>query len=117
MAIKAINPMEPEWYTPQSEEGQENPTRFRLRGMDGDAMGYIAPEFVIDDHGRVKNLTGKGIALALNYGLVDWENLSNDKGQVKFNRSNFRLLPYDLRAELASQIIILSAPSEDERKN
>lgn len=117
MAIKALNPMEPQWYTPASEAGQENPTRFRVKGLDGETMGYIAPEFIVDDHGRVKSLTGKGIELALNYGLVDWENLSNDKGAVKFGRHSFRLLPYDMRAELASQIVILSSPTEDERKN
>lgn len=117
MAIKALNPLDPVWYIPRIEVGQENPTRFRIRGLDGQAMGYVAPEFIVDEHHNIKNITGKGIDLALTYGLVDWENVANDKGDVKFNRARFGLLPYDIRSELAVEIVKLSAPSEDERKN
>lgn len=117
MTIKALNPFEPVWYTPKSEAGQDNPTRFRLKGLDGAAMGYVAPELIVDDHGHVRNMTGKGIDLVLAYGLIDWENFSDDKGQVRFNRSRFGAIPYDLRSELASEVMILSQPSEDERKN
>lgn len=116
MAIKALNPFEPTWYTPKSEQGQDNPTRFRIRGLDGQQKSYVAAEFQTDDHGVMKNLA-RGIDLALQYGLLDWENLANDKGPVKFSPANFRLLPAELREELALEIWNLSAPTEDARKN
>lgn len=112
---KALNPFEPSWYVPESDRGLEQPTRFRLRGLDGEKIGYVAPEFIIQD-GAVRNLTGRGVELALNYGLIDWENFTNDQGPVRFNRRNFTLIPHELRVELAGEILALSAPDDEEKK-
>lgn len=117
MAIKALNPFAPSWYTPKEEEGSDNPTRFKIRGLDGEQMSYVGAELVFDASGNIRNISGKGIELALGYGLVDWENFENDDGPVKFNRANFRLIPYHLRLELAVQIVARSVPNEEERKN
>lgn len=117
MAIKALNPFEASWWTPPSQKDDPNPTRFKLKGLDGTQNGYVAPELQIDEHGRVRGISGKGIELALTYGLIDWENFENDKGPVKFNRANFGLIPYDLRVDIALEVLVRSAPDEDARKN
>jgi hypothetical protein len=119
MAIKALNPFAPYWYVPKDEQksSEELKTRFRLRGLDGEQLGHVGPEFIMDEFGRVKNITGRGIEIALSFGVTDWENFNNDQGAVKFSRANFRLIPYDIRSELAVEIISASSPSEEERKN
>lgn len=117
MTIKALNPFAPFWYTPASEQGDEKPTRFKLRGLDGVELGYVSPELQVDDvQGTVSGITGKGLELALKYGLLDWENFENDQGPVKFSVHNFRLIPYVMRAELAMRIIAASYVQEAEKK-
>jgi len=117
MTLKALNPFAPFWYTPREEEGSEHPTRFKIQGLNGEQMGYIAPEFILDPQTKaISALTGKGIEVALNFGLVDWENFSNDNGPVMFARSNFGLMPHRLRGELAFQVIIASYVAQDAKK-
>jgi hypothetical protein len=114
---KALNPFAPWWYTPREDKDSPNPTKFKLQGLNGEQMGYIAPEFILDAQSKsITNLTGKGVALALDFGLLDWENFNNDTGPVAFNRANFGLLPYGLRGELAFQVIIASHASPEAKK-
>lgn len=114
--MKVLNPFAPDWYTPKDEEAAPNPARFKLRGLDGNQLGYVAPEMRLDERGQLVGLSGKGTELALAYGLLDWEGIENDRGPVAFAPGNFALLPYDLRAELAVQVLVRSAPSEAEKK-
>jgi hypothetical protein len=47
-------------------QGQPNPSKFKLQGLNGEQMGYIAPEFILDPQSKmITNLTGKGIETAL----------------------------------------------------
>ncbi len=118
MAIKALNPFEPDWYKPAVENGAEHPTRFKLKGLNGTQMNYISPELTVEPlTGKVTGISGKGIELALGFGLVDWENFDNDKGPVRFNRANFANIPSDLQAELVVEILRRSQPDEAARKN
>lgn len=119
--MKALNVFAPFWYVSASERddaGAAKPdaTRFKIKGLDGQQMGYLMPEFQIDDEKMIKGLTGKGADLALRYGLVDWDNFSNDAGRVAFNPANFSLIPFEVRAELAMQIIAASYVKPDEKK-
>ena len=117
MTIKALNPLAPFWYTPRAEEGTPNPTRFKIRGLDGTEQGYLVPELTLDVMSRsVRGMSGKGLELALSYGLIDWENFANDKGPVTFAPGNFNLLDYALRVELAMQILTSSYVQPEEKK-
>jgi len=116
---KAQNPFAPEWYTPAEDQGKENPTRFKVRGLDGAEMGYVQPEMLLDTDGAqpmLSGLTGKGLEQTLKHGLLDWENFSNDSGPLKFSPHNFRLIDLRLRTELALKIISMSFVSEEEKK-
>src|SRR4051812_39665804 len=115
--MKAQNPFAPFWYTPDQDkdlpEGQR--TRFKLKGLDGEQLGYVAPEFILEPTtARLTGITGKGLATAMDYGLVDWENFSNDQGVVPFVRANFGLIPHRVRVELAFQVILASHVSQAE---
>lgn len=117
MAIKALNPFAPAWYTPRAELGSPNPTRFKIRGLDGTEQGYLVPELTIDPVLRtISGMTGKGLELALAYGLLDWENFANDKGPVAFVPGNFNLIDYKTRIELAMQILTASYVQPEEKK-
>jgi hypothetical protein len=117
MAIKALNPFAAFWYTPREEQASQNPTRFKLRGLNGTEQGYIGPELMFDESGRaLKGLTGKGLELAFQFGLVDWENFANDAGRVVFSPQNFGLIPSALQVELAMQILGASYLQEEEKK-
>ena len=113
--IKALNPFAPFWYTPRAEAGAEHPTRFKLRGLDGNQFIYIAPELIVKDQ-MTRGVTGKGLELALGYGLVDWENFSNDAGPIACVPQNFGLVEYLLRVELAMQILSASYVAPEEKK-
>lgn len=117
MAIKALNPFAPFWYTPKSEEGAPNPTKFKIRGMDGAEQGYVATELLLDEGSRaVIGFTGKGLELTLRYGLLDWENFANDDGPVACVPSNFALIDYNTRCKLATRILSASYVSPEEKK-
>ena len=75
------------------------------------------PELRVDDELKtVTGMSGKGLELALRYGLVDWENFANDNGPVAFSPQNFPYIDYGLRAELAMCIVAASYVSLDEKK-
>jgi hypothetical protein len=106
---KALNPFAPFWYVPREDKDSPNPSKFKLQGLNGEQMGYIAPEFILDPQSKmIQNLTGKGIETALSFGLLDWENYGNAAGPIAFSHGNFGLMPHGLRGELAFQIIIAS---------
>jgi len=115
--MRALNPFAPFWYTPMEEAKLEaaSPTRFKIRGLNGSEIGFVAPEFVITE-GTITGLSGKGLEMTLRYGLLDWENFENDSGRIAYNRANFGLIPYEVQAELAMQIIAASYPTQEEKK-
>ena len=120
MTIRALNPFGPDWYTPISERDKPEGiprTRFKLCGLDGEQLGYVAPEMLFDESGKnFRGVTGRGVTFALQYGLVDWENFANDRGSIPFSPLNFKLIEYSLRCELATHIIAASHVSADEKK-
>lgn len=117
MTIKALNPFAPRWWTPSSEEGSPNPTRFKIRGLDGNEQCYIHPEIMLDRNERsYTGLTGKGVEMVLAYGLLDWENFANDTGAVACVPANFRLIDQLTRKQIATEILVASFVQPEEKK-
>ena len=116
MAITVIEDLRSTWYTPQSQLDSDNPARFKLRRPDGSQMGYLRQEIGVTTDGKM-DITGRGIDLALSYCLEDWDGVEDSRGPVKCTPGNHRLLPLDIRLDLAMEIIRMGTLTEDERKN
>lgn len=117
MALKALDPLAPFWYTPRAEKDSERATRFKIKGLDGAQHNYVMPEIILDEEKRyVTGLTGKGIDMVFKWGLIDWENLDNSQGPLAFSPRNFHLIDPVTRAELGMQILLASLLKEEEKK-
>ncbi len=117
MAIKTWRGLAPTWYTPVSEEGSEDPARFKLKPLNRADLDMVFEGRTTDSEGNLI-LTARGIEHALRVGLVDWENVldENDK-PLKFRIANFRYLPWAIGQELAGELVNMSFLAEDEAKN
>lgn len=117
MAIKALPKFIPEWFTPESQEEESTPTRFKLQGLTGPQFLEVQSE-VSQSGGGMILVTGRGLNIAVNYGLTDWENFTDDDGEeLPCTRGNIARIPMEILSELSSKIMDLSSVSEDERKN
>lgn len=115
MGVKALEGLQPSWYTPAGQDDGDKPTRFRLKPLDGDQFAEVA------DHVRpvdgVLKIDAQGQLLCLRYGLADWENFEDSSGPVRFQASNFRLIPYLTRTELSTKIFTMSSIDGEQEKN
>ena len=119
MAMRALRRMAPVWYTPDSQKDDPNPTRFKIRGLNGTEQGYIQPELKINETTRmVDGMSGRGLEQTLGYGLLDWENLVDEDGssQIAYSPLNFGRIDLITRTELAMQILAASFVSPEEKK-
>jgi len=120
MAIRAADPITPFWYTPVSEEGKENPTRFHLKPLDGVEMFGIRSMIKFDDDGQMVT-TAACARTALRAGLIGWENFADSAGNpVTFDADraiNVARIPFEFVIELFSAIVNRSVLSETARKN
>jgi len=108
--------IEPEWYTPESEINEDEPTRFKIKPLTGERLDQVMQGSTGGE------LTSNGKSYAIAYGLVDWENFKvrtdNDKViDKKFSLNDTNLIPYDVRRELAFKIADISNLTSDNEKN
>ena len=78
MTITAINQFGPEWFTLDGQEDEDKPARVKLRGLDGAGQAEIAPELSITNDGIIPS--PRGIRIMFRFGLVDWENITDQAG-------------------------------------
>ncbi len=113
MSIRAIEGLVPAWYTPAGQDDVA-PARFKLRPLDGEQYGDVADHVgVINDDVRISS---KGIGICLRHALVDWDNFEGSDGPVPFSIHAQRLIPYTVRAELATHVFVASGVSDDQKK-
>ncbi len=112
--IKALEGFAPEWWTPEGQE-QQNPTRFKIRPLDGAEYGEVADHLSVE--GTRFFISAKGREVALRYGLEDWENFANSKGPIEFSEENKRYIPTKIRGLIVTRIMKISQLSGDEVKN
>lgn len=114
MTIQARTGLMPEWYTPVSETGAATPARFKLRPMTGPEILDLRA-YYIQSTGKIM---GKGALIVLSACMLDWENVSNEKGEpVQFAADNIETLPPAILNELANKLVMMSRLTETERKN
>ena len=116
MTIKAAEGVSEYWYTPESEQDEENPTRFKLKPFNEDQKVDVLTGISINENDDVM-LNASAIRRSLKYGLVDWEHFEGSGGPIRFGRNNFRLIPWDIQVELAGELIRVSTISEADEKN
>jgi len=116
MAIRANN-LVPAWFTPESEKESDNPARFLLKPLDGEEYLELITELGEKEEGGM-TISGKGLKLAIRYGLAGWENFNDAGGTpLKFSRGNIGLLPVYILVDLAQEIANRSAVSGEQEKN
>ena len=109
--------MSPDWYTPESEEDEEKPSKFKIKPLNGEQFMEVVADSETDRSGDIR-LNGRGLKLALRYGIIDWENIEKENGiPLKFSVHNLKLLPMEVLSDLASEIVNRSAMEDDETKN
>lgn len=114
MAISALKKVSPVWYTPDSEKDSDAPARFRLQPLlpsqREQCMSYTSEAGF--------HIPPKQYQAVLGYGVVDWENISDEDGQkLRCSPGNLDRLPGTLRMELAMELLMMSQLTEADAKN
>jgi len=116
MAIKTISVLAATWFVPKSEKDDMNPARFEVRPLDG--MQYMEVMNETSGTGVDLRISGRGLKLALQHGLVGWETVQDKDGKnIEFSRNEVNRLPPILLTELAAEILDISELGEEAIKN
>lgn len=104
MAITESDKVTPHWFTPASEEDEENPLEFKIKPLTG-------PQYL-------QVLNKQDLDYAITCGLLDWKNYFNKNGnQIQFRRTKLNGLPPSILSELANEICAISRLTGEEQKN
>lgn len=117
MAIKAISKLTEEWYTPEDQRGldeSERPARFKIKPLNGIQSAELINELRQD--GDKMFFTKTGLKLALNYGLVGWENIDIDGQDLNYSVANMSRIPATYLHEVAGEILEKSTLSGEDQK-
>ncbi|WP_444891783.1 hypothetical protein ACJJIE_00020 (plasmid) [Microbulbifer sp. TRSA001] len=120
MALQLIAGLAPHWFTPKKKDSDPHdptPPQFLLKPLtqvqnleimsDGEITSVGG--FIPSHNARVKMLS---------WGIQDWQNVNGPDGApAKYSPGAWQQLPWDLLRDLATEILISSVLSEDERKN
>lgn len=110
MAITAMTGLVPEWFTPAQPES-DRPTRVKIRPLTGLENLEVSAEI---GGGRI----GDAQKIALRFGVVDWENVDDERGNpLPFSLENLKLLPVNVLSEIAIRIIRGSKMDDEKAKN
>lgn len=120
MAIKAKSPLAPYWYIPKSEKESANPTKFRLRTLDG--LEYQDVDLYRDTKTGNWRATQSGVRSVLGAALLDWENMLDGQGSpLAFNAhdkgKSLSVIPAEILSELFWEVVMKSALDEGQEKN
>jgi len=113
MSLSPLKGLAPEWFTPSSQQDDEDsPARFKLKPLNGVQLDQALEGATYNDKGDLVDLSARGKVAALRFGLVGWENYDD-----KFKVAKFINIPWQERQEIAFEIINISVVQEDDEKN
>ena len=116
MTIIANDIITTTWYTPKSEIGESEPTRFKIKPLNGSRALEVRSDITFDDDGSAL-LTGRALNIAIKHGLVDWDNFVDSDGKgIPFSVYASDFLSASMRQELASEIIKTTSFDGSEKK-
>ncbi len=114
MADTALRGLAPEWFTPEDQEHDDAPARYKLKALKPPQVARLQKEFNADT-GAVGAL---GLYGAAKDGIVDWENVNDQEGNpLRFTRANIDELPYARILELGGQVLANSFLTGEDEKN
>lgn len=114
MAIRILEGLEPEWWTPDNEKEEAQPSAFFLAPLTGPEMLEVQAHF--DQVHKV--VTGPGLLAAARIGLKGWRNIVDKKDElVPFTKQAIETLDAETLAITGAQIIASSALDEDTEGN
>lgn len=107
MSIQALKALTEDWFTPTSQEDSPTPARFKIRPLSG------------TEHIDCLGLNGYDRNKVLQYGLKDWENISDPltNDALKFSQLKFGSVPPLILTEIAGEIISRSEFTGEQEKN
>ena len=112
--IKTNRKLNASWYTPISQESEDEPARFKVRPL----TGAQALEVLDDYDPRKGRFLSRGIQLALRHGLLDWENILDEHGNpLECKPENLRYIPAVEANEVGNHIMDLAELGGEEEKN
>lgn len=115
---KALAPLKETWFTLPSEVEAPDATQFLIRPLSGPERADV--ELYRDASGNW-TFTGESVRALLRFGLRGWKNFRDDEGEVLFvrgdDRANLARLDLVTTTELAMEIWMRSALTEEQRKN
>ncbi len=116
---KALKKLSPYWYTPKG-EGEDIPTRFKIKPLNGEEKTEIVIHnkvVGVDDDGvPVIETDARAVALAIKYGVIDWENFSDGESNLEYSPINKKYIDFDLRLELAAEVVTNSMMDDETKK-
>ena len=105
----------PEWW--KLDENDTKSASFHIRPLSQLMFLDLKKEIGFNEFDRLC-ITAKGVAVALENGLLDWQGVFDEQGQpLKCTRANQANLPIDVLTKLAYQIADRSRLGEEQKKS
>jgi len=115
MLTISTNKIEPHWHELKSQEGQEDPAKFKVYAVKGSVLDEVLFQA---DFTSGAPLTAKGVRTALINGIKGCENIVDDSGEdYKFTPQMLENLSWGDRQELAMAVVNKSQLDSKEEKN
>lgn len=116
MAIRVMRGLQAEWYTPKSEAGESEPSKFQLQPLTGMQKMEVMCHGVATPDGMFRT-DHDGQRLLLRYGVTGWVNVHDEEGNpLEFTRQELEKLPMNILTELANEVLQRAVLQEVDRK-
>lgn len=118
MALQLNGGLVPQWYTPKDTDPEDpTPPGFLLQPLTEVQTLEVMGDGIITDSGTFIPNHSARIKL-LGWGIKNWRNINGPDGApAECKRGSWQQLPWNLLAELATEILLRSSLREAERKN
>jgi len=114
MADTALKGLVPEWFTPEDQEHDDAPARYKLKPLKPPQIARLQKEF----DSETGAIGAVGLYEAAKSGIVGWENVNDQEGrELRYTRVNIDELPYSRILELGGQILANSFLTGTDEKN
>lgn len=117
MAIRAARVLQPEWYTPEDQKDDPQPTRFKIRPLNQLELMEITDVSQITADGDIV-LTAAARKRLVELGVTDWENFPDaETGEpIECSAAGKRRIPIGYLNDLSFQIFERTALTLEEKK-